>query len=131
MNEVMKGYIDDFVGVYLDEILVYTDGDEKDHERDLRKVFDCLWKHKLHAKLKKCDLGKDRVKYLGHVVGSGELRVDDDKIIAGPDWKAHLTSKRCNNSLVLLLQQVHPKLCHCCTPNEQFAVWEVSFCVGS
>ena len=31
MNEVMKGYIDDFVGVYLDDILVYTDGDAKDH----------------------------------------------------------------------------------------------------
>ena len=37
MNKVMKGYIDDFVGVYLDDILVYTDGDAKDHERDLQK----------------------------------------------------------------------------------------------
>ena len=43
MNEVMKGYIDDFVGVYLDDILVYTDRDAKDHEKDLRKVFDGLW----------------------------------------------------------------------------------------
>ena len=59
MNEVMKGYIDDFVGVYLDDILVYTDGDAKAHERDLRKVFDRLREHKLHAKLKKCDFGKD------------------------------------------------------------------------
>ena len=88
MNEVMKGYIDDFVGVYLDDILVYTDGDAKDHERDLRKVFDHLQKHKLHAKLKKCDFGKDRVKYLGHVVGSGELRVDEDKVVAVADWEA-------------------------------------------
>ena len=75
MNEVMKGYIDDFVGVYLGDNLVYTDGDAKDYERYLQKVFDCLQKHKLHAKLKKCDFGKDRVKYLGHVVGSGELQV--------------------------------------------------------
>ena len=88
MNEVMKGYIDDFVGVYLDDILVYTDGDAKDHERDLRKVFDHLRKHKLHAKLKKCDFGKDRVKYLGHVVGSGELSVDEDKVVAVADWEA-------------------------------------------
>ena len=51
MNEVMKGYIDDFVGVYLDNILVYTDGDARDHERDLWKVFNCLQQHKLHAKL--------------------------------------------------------------------------------
>ena len=45
MNEAMKGYIDDFVGVHLDDILVYTDGDAKDHERDLQKVFDHLQKH--------------------------------------------------------------------------------------
>ena len=88
MNEVMKGYNNDFVGVYLDDILVYTDGDAKDHERDLWKVFDCLWKHKLHAKLKKCDFSKDKVKYLGHVVGSGELRVDEDKVVAVADWEA-------------------------------------------
>ena len=37
MNEVMKGYIDDFVGVYLNDILVYTDGDAKDHERISRR----------------------------------------------------------------------------------------------
>ena len=76
MNEIMKGYIDDFIAVHLDDILVYTDGDAKDHERDLWKVFDHLQKHKLHVKLKKCDFGKDRVKHLGHVVSSGELHAD-------------------------------------------------------
>ena len=85
MNEVMKGYIDDFVGVYLDGILVYTDRDARDHERDLWKVFDHLRKHKLHVKLNKCNFGKDRVKYLGHVVGSGELSVDEDKVVAVAD----------------------------------------------
>ena len=88
MNEVMKGYIDDFVGVYLDDILVYADVDAKDHERDLWKVFDCLWKHELHPKLKKCDFGKDKVKYLGHVISYGELCIDDDKIVAVADWEA-------------------------------------------
>ena len=52
MNNVMKGCIDDFVGMYLDDSLVYTDGDAKDHERDLRKMFDHFGKHKLYAKLK-------------------------------------------------------------------------------
>ena len=54
----MKGYIDDFVGVYLPDILVYTDGDAKDHEKDLQKVFGRLQKHKLHAKLNKCELAR-------------------------------------------------------------------------
>ena len=62
-----------------------TDGDARNHERDLQKVFDHLRQHKLHAKLKKCDFGKDRLKYLGHVVGSGKLRVDEDKIVAVAD----------------------------------------------
>ena len=73
MNAVMSGYIDDFVLVYLDDILVYSDN-AKEHEAYLRQVFDRLRKHKLQAKLKKCEFGKPYVKYLGHVVGSGELR---------------------------------------------------------
>ena len=51
-------------------------------------MFDRFRKHKLHAKLKKCDFGKERVKYLGHVVGSGELRVDQDKVVAVASWEA-------------------------------------------
>ena len=75
MNAVMSGYIDNFVLVYLDDILVYSDNAEE-HKTHLRQVFDRLCKHKLQAKLKKCEFGKPCVKYLGHVVGSGELRVD-------------------------------------------------------
>ena len=52
----------------------------------LRKVFARLRENKLQAKLKKCEFGKPHVKYLGHVVGSGELRVDMDKVAAVRDW---------------------------------------------
>ena len=52
MNVVMSGYIDDFVLVYLDNILVYSDNAEE-HEAHLCKVFDRLREHKLQAKLKK------------------------------------------------------------------------------
>ena len=75
MNAVMSGYIDDFVLVYLDDILVYSNNAEE-HKVHLQQVFDRLCNHKLQAKLKKCEFGKPYVKYLGHVVGSGELRVD-------------------------------------------------------
>ena len=57
MNAVMSGYIDDFVLVYLDDILVYSDNAEE-HEAHLRKVFDRLREHKLQAKLKKCRIQK-------------------------------------------------------------------------
>ena len=75
MNAVMSGYIDDFVLVYLDDILIYSNTAEE-HNAHLCKVFDRLHDHKLQAKLKKCKSGKPYVKYLGHVVGSGELHVD-------------------------------------------------------
>ena len=81
MNVVMSGYIDDFILVYLDDILVYSNKAEE-HETHLRQVFNQLRKYKLQAKLKKCEFGKSYVKYLGHVVGSGELRVDSDKVAA-------------------------------------------------
>ena len=70
MNAVMAGYIDDFVLVYLDDILVFSDNADK-HKAHLRRVFDRLRAHKLQAKLKKCEFGKPYVQYLGHVVGSG------------------------------------------------------------
>ena len=75
MNAVISGYIDDFVLVYLDDILVYSDNAEE-HEAHLWQVLNRLRSHKLQAKLKKCEFGKPYVKYLGHIVGSGELRVD-------------------------------------------------------
>ena len=86
MNAVMSGYIDDFVLVYLDDILVYSDN-ANEHETHLRQVFDWLCEQKLQTKLKKCEFGKPYVKFLGHVVGSGELRVDSDKVAAVLDWE--------------------------------------------
>ena len=86
MNSVMHGYINDFVLVYLDDILVFSNT-EDEQESHLCKVFDQLRKHKLRAKLKKCEFGKTHMKYLGHVVGSGELSVDRDKVAAVADWQ--------------------------------------------
>ena len=51
-------------------------------------MLDRLREHKLKAKHSKCEFAQSRVKYLGHVVGSGELRVDPDKVSAVADWAA-------------------------------------------
>ena len=82
----MSGYIDNFVLVYLDNTLVYSNN-AAEHETHLWQVFDRLCEHKLQTKLKKCEFGKPYVTYLGHVVGSGELRVDSDKVAAVLDWE--------------------------------------------
>ena len=70
MNDVMGEYIDDIFLVYLDDIIMFRTTDDE-HEHHLRLVFQKLREYKLQAKLKKCEFGIPRVKYLGHVVSSG------------------------------------------------------------
>ena len=82
----MSGYIDEFVLVYLVGILIYSNNADE-HELHFRRAFDCLWLHKLQAKLKNCEFAKPHVKYLGHVVCSGELWIDSDKVVAVLDWE--------------------------------------------
>ena len=65
-----------------------SDTTEHEHEYHLRLVFQKLREHKLQAKLKKCEFGKPYVKYLGHIVGSGEVHVDKDKVAAVANWEA-------------------------------------------
>ena len=86
MNDVMGKYIDDFVLVYFDDILMFSTT-EYEHEHHLRLVFQKLREHKLQAKLKKCEFGKPHLKYLGHIIGSGEVHVDQDKVAAVARWK--------------------------------------------
>ena len=87
INDVMGEYIDDFVLVYLDDILMFSTT-EYEHEHHLRLVFQKLREHKLQAKLKKCEFGKPHVKYLGHAVGSQKVYVDQDKVTAVANWEA-------------------------------------------
>ena len=75
MNSVMGEYIDFFVVVYLDDILVFSPT-EYEHENHLRLVFQKLREHKLQTILKMCEFGKPCIKYFGHIVGSGEVHVD-------------------------------------------------------
>ena len=72
--------------MYLDHVLVYSNN-EDEHEAHLCQVFDQLREHKLQAKLKKCEFGKLHMKYMGHVVGSGELSVDREKVAAVSRWE--------------------------------------------
>ncbi len=72
--------------MYLDDILVYSES-EDEHELHLKFVFERLIENKLFAKKKKCSFGKSSLLYLGHVVGSGELKVDPDKVKAVHSWE--------------------------------------------
>ena len=85
MNDVFRPYLDKFVIVYLDDILVFSKTAEE-HQRHLRMVLELLRKHKLFAKPSKCELGKSEIEFLGHIVGSNGIRTDPSKVAAILDW---------------------------------------------
>jgi hypothetical protein len=70
MNGVFREYLDKFVQVFIDDILIYSRTTEE-HDEHLRLVLQCLREHKLYGKLSKCSFYQSRIHYLGHVI-SGE-----------------------------------------------------------
>ncbi|GJR18333.1 reverse transcriptase domain-containing protein [Tanacetum coccineum] len=87
MNRVCKPYLDKFVIVFIDDILIYSKS-EKDHEHHLRTILDLLKKEKLYAKFSKCEFWLKEVQFLGHVVNQEGIHVDPSKIEVVKNWKA-------------------------------------------
>ena len=85
MNSVFSRYLDKFVLVFLDDILVYSKNEEE-HEEHLRLTLQLLREHQLYAKLSKCDFYKDRIQYLGHIISEEGIFMDHDKIEAIKNW---------------------------------------------
>ena len=87
MNRVFRPYVDQFVVVFIDDILVYSK-DAQEHEQHLRIVLETLREKKLYAKLSKCDFWLKEVSFLGHIVSVEGIRVDPAKIEAVVNWKS-------------------------------------------
>ena len=85
MNDTFREYLDQFVLVFLDDIIIYSDTLE-DHERHLRLALQRLREQRLCAKLSKSALCQTEVEFLGHYVGRSGLRVMEDKIEAVREW---------------------------------------------
>ena len=86
MNRVFRPYLDQFVVVFIDDILVYS-RDEKEHEQHLKIVLQTLREKKLYAKLSKCDFWLKEISFLGHIVSAEGIRVDPVKIEVVVNWK--------------------------------------------
>ncbi|KAL5546420.1 hypothetical protein UlMin_006107 [Ulmus minor] len=87
MNRVFKAYLDKFVIVFIDDILVYSRSQEK-HANHLRMVLQTLVEHRLYAKFSKCEFWLQSVQFLGHVISKDGLSVDPAKIEAVSKWAA-------------------------------------------
>ena len=87
MNRIFRPYVDQFVVVFINDILVYSK-DAQEHEHHLRIVLEMLREKKLYAKLSKCDFWLKEVSFLGHIVSAEGIRVDPTRIEAVVNWKA-------------------------------------------
>ena len=79
INTVFHQYLDKFIIVFIDDILVYSDN-EKDHEEHLRVALQVLRDNRLYAKLSKCDFWMKEVNFLGHIISKKGISVDPTKI---------------------------------------------------
>jgi hypothetical protein len=85
MNDVFRPFLDDFVILYLDDILVFR-GTWDEHVRHVKQVLDTLQRENLYVKLSKCEFGKTALVYLGHIVGGGQLKIESSKIDVIVKW---------------------------------------------
>ena len=85
MNRVFKEYLDKFVIVFIDDILIYSH-DQEEHCKHLRIVLQILRDKKLFAKFKKCEFWLEKISFLGHVVSKEGISVDPEKVKAVSAW---------------------------------------------
>ncbi|GJS88564.1 putative reverse transcriptase domain-containing protein [Tanacetum coccineum] len=100
MNRVCKSYLDKFIIVFIDDILIYSKSKE-DHEAYLKLVLELLKKKKLFAKFSKCKFWLQEVHFLRHVVNSNGIHVDHSKIEAVKNWKVPKTPSETRSFLGL------------------------------
>jgi len=85
MNDIFKDYLNKFVVIYLDDILIFSDTPEQ-HLQHLKLVLQRLRDHKLYAQLPKCEFGLSELKFLGHIIGEFGVKPDPAKVKVVQEW---------------------------------------------
>ena len=85
MNKVFMDFLDKFVVVFIDDILIYSRSEEE-HKEHLRAVLQRLREHQLYAKFSKCEFWLKQVGFLGHVLSAEGIAVDPSKVKDVLDW---------------------------------------------
>ena len=100
MYSIFMEYLDKFVVVYLDDILIYSKNKEE-HVEHLRLVLIKLREHRLYAKFSKCEFWLPEVVYLGHVISTKGIAVNPERVQAVLDWTPPESVKQVRSFLVL------------------------------
>ncbi len=85
MQQTLRRFLDDFVIVFIDDILIYSKTLE-DHTKHLRQVLQVLQQKQLYAKLSKCDFFKHEIGFLGHVINEHGIKMESSKVNAVTNW---------------------------------------------
>ncbi|XP_074314323.1 uncharacterized protein LOC141649532 [Silene latifolia] len=101
MNRIFSPFLDRFVVVFIDYILVYSKTNEE-HEEHLRVVIQALRDNQLYAKLSKCEFWLEKVAFMGHVISKEGVSVDHSKIEAVINWEVPKNVAEIRNFLGLV-----------------------------
>ena len=85
MHRVFQPYLDQFIVVFVDDILIYYQSEEE-HEDQLWIVLQAFKDHQLYAKFSKCEFWLTEVRFLGHVMSASSVSVDPEKVDAVMSW---------------------------------------------
>ncbi|GJU73876.1 putative reverse transcriptase domain-containing protein [Tanacetum coccineum] len=109
MNRVCKPYLDNFVIVFIDDILIYSKN-KKEHEGHLKLILRLIKEEKLFAKFSMCEFWLSTVKFFGHVIDSEGIHVDPAKIESIKDWASPKTTTKIQK-VEAAFQLLKHKLC--------------------
>src|SRR3954465_5513566 len=100
MNKVFMEFLDKFVVVFINDILIYSKSNEE-HEEHLRLIFEKLREHKMYAKFSKCEFWLNEVGFLGHIVSGDGVAVDPAKVSSVTEWESPKSVKEVRSFLGL------------------------------
>ena len=115
MHRVFQPYLDQFIVVFVDDILIYSQFEEE-HEDHLRVVLQWLRDHQLYAKFSKCEFWIIVVRFLGHVVSAPGVSIDPEKVEAVMSWERPKSVFKIRSFLGLTVTHPHPLLAHAPIP---------------
>jgi hypothetical protein len=101
MNKVFMEYLDKFVMVFIDDILIFSKTKEE-HEKHLRMILEKLRSNRLYAKFSKCEFWLTEVTFLGHVISTGGISVDPSKVKDVLNWMPPMNASEVQSFLGLV-----------------------------